>query len=69
MVIVESFCLLPALISSVSIYLGALIIYRLFFHPLRQFPGSRLAALTGWHWDFHASSVDYLRNLHVRYGL
>lgn len=55
------------------LYLGALVIYRLSFHPLRSFPGPRLAAVT---WLYKAYYVlvkggEMLHNverLHKTYG-
>jgi hypothetical protein len=45
-----------------------LILYRLFFHPLRNFPGDKLAAISGWYWDLHGSEPDFLERLHQKYG-
>ena len=50
------------------VYWSSVILYRLFFHPLRSFPGEKLAAISGWHWDLHASEADYLERLHKKYG-
>jgi hypothetical protein len=39
-------CILGVLFSIV--YLVALTVYRLYLHPLRKFPGPKLAAITFW---------------------
>jgi hypothetical protein len=52
----------------VFFYLGSLILYRLFLHPLCKFPGEKLAAVSGWYWDYHASEADYFERLHRKYG-
>lgn len=50
-------------------YYICLAVHRLFLHPLRKFPGEKFAALSGWHWAYHASdSSDYLSALHKKYG-
>lgn len=51
---------------------GSMIIYRLFFHPLRAFPGPFPAKISSW-WIFKESIPDLkfyikLRSLHERYG-
>lgn len=52
----------------IVLYFGQLLVYRLFFHPLRHFPGDRLSVLTKWTWDYNASDTGYLERLHVKYG-
>ena len=58
--------LLFALVSAVAV-----VIYRVFFHPLRHVPGPKLAAVSNiWH-ACHARNGQMLRlgkNLHRRYG-
>ena len=62
--------------TALVLYQGSLIIYRLFLHPLAQFPGPKLAAVTFW-WEFYQDWVPHgggrfsleLKNLHIRYGL
>jgi hypothetical protein len=56
------------LVELLLIYIGSLVVYRLLLHPLRDFPGDKLAALTEWHWDYHASEADYLQRVHNKYG-
>lgn len=48
-------------------------IYRLFFHPLRSFPGPKLAALTYWYEMYYDIILDgqyanRLKVLHKQYG-
>lgn len=54
-------------------YLALLVFYRLYLHPLRRFPGPKLAAATGWYagyWDLHMGGqmVKHLADLHKEYG-
>jgi hypothetical protein len=58
------------------IFLGGLLfqlIYRLYFHPLKSFPGPWLAAATGWYQFYFdiilgGQYIFQLRKLEKRYG-
>ncbi|KZP06239.1 cytochrome P450, partial [Athelia psychrophila] len=55
--------------TALVVYLTGLYAYRLLLHPLRSFPGEKLAALSEWHWCYHAKdSSSYLPVLHQKYG-
>ena len=50
-----------------------LCIYRLYFHPLSQFPGDRLAAATGWVETYHdvfrgGQFIFKVEEWHTKYG-
>ncbi len=54
-------------------YVLYLAVYRLLFHPLKSFPGPRLAALTGWYQTYYEVFCDglfvqKLEELHKIYG-
>ncbi|KAH9898967.1 cytochrome P450 monooxygenase-like protein [Xylariomycetidae sp. FL2044] len=63
-------------IVAYTAYLGALftsmITYRVYFHPLRQFPGPRLATVTQFYHLFQVKTrldnFKYLDRMHVEYG-
>ena len=51
-----------------------LVLYRLCFSPLARFPGSKLAAATGWYefyHDFfrHGNYLFEIEKMHQRYGM
>ncbi|KZP31904.1 cytochrome P450 [Athelia psychrophila] len=55
--------------TALIVYLTGLYAYRLLLHPLRSFPGEKLAALSEWHWCYHAKNgSSYLSVLHQKYG-
>jgi len=63
-----------ALFSGVVGYLLALVIYRLFFHPLVGFPGPWLAAITYLYESYYdiVQGGQYtfkIRDLHREYGM
>jgi uncharacterized membrane protein YpjA len=50
-----------------------LAIYRLFFSPLAKFPGSKLAAATGWYEFYHdfwrtGKYIYVIEEMHKKYG-
>lgn len=64
--------LLAALVSLAG-YIVSLGIYRLLFHPLRNFPGPRSAALTEYYRAYfdifdNGGWVHHMRELHAIYG-
>lgn len=55
-------CLVPTL---------AVFVYRLVFHPLAKFKGSKLAASTSWYEFYYAIHGLYpkvIDDMHLRYG-
>ena len=51
----------------------ATIIYRLVLHPLAQFPGPKLAAVTGWYETYYDCFLlgkfsNHVDQLHQKYG-
>ncbi|CAI6310738.1 unnamed protein product [Periconia digitata] len=67
---------LPAVFAAVGafiLYWLGLVVYRLFFHPLRSFPGPRLAAATSWYEAYYeiiqrGQFSRKISQLHDRYG-
>lgn len=50
-----------------------LVIYRLYFSPLAKFPGSKLAAATGWYefyfdYRYNGKYVFEIERMHKKYG-
>jgi hypothetical protein len=68
--IASSLLLLP---PAALLYFVSLVIYRLYFHPLRHIPGPRLAAATGWY-EFYYDVVGRgifcweIKRMHDVYG-
>ena len=60
---------------AVVVYWLALIVYRLYFHPLAAFPGPRLAAATFWYECFQdifsgqgGEYTNLIDQIHCEYG-
>lgn len=75
--LVHSLITWAALASVVLLfYNAAVVIYRLLLHPLRSFPGPRIAAATYWYETYHdlfvgqfpGQGVYNIERLHKRYG-
>jgi len=64
---------LPWLAAGVLVWLGALAAYRLYLSPLAEFPGPKLAALTGWYETYYDCMKDgsfwtQIEQFHKQYG-
>ncbi|KAI9367409.1 putative cytochrome P450 [Aspergillus egyptiacus] len=56
-----------------ALYGAALVIYRLYLHPLARFPGRKIAAATGWYEFYHevirgGMYVHEVKKMHEEYG-
>lgn len=64
---------LQFVVAIILIYFPSVALYRLFFHPLAQFPGPKLAAITRWYEAYYDVICDgqytfKLAELHKEYG-
>jgi hypothetical protein len=55
------------------VYLANLVVYRLYFSPLAQFPGPKLAGLTKWYEFYYDVILQgkftfQIQKLHKKYG-
>lgn len=65
---------LGTLTTATILYVAGLVVYRLYFSPLAQFPGPKLAVATGWYEFYHDIVKDGLffkkiQKLHEQYGM
>lgn len=70
----RAYQLLIAAVSSYFAYLIVLVVYRLYFSPLSHFPGSKLAAATGWYETYldvfkGGQFIFQLEKWHQKYGV
>jgi hypothetical protein len=61
-------------LTTYSVYILSLVIYRLKFSPLAKFPGPRLAATTSWVRFYHdyfqnGSFIFEIERMHQKYGM
>jgi len=67
------FLSLQTLLIPVSAWFAAVSFYRLFLHPLRNFPGPWLAAVTEYYAGYYdlvkgGQLLFHIQQLHVQYG-
>lgn len=65
--------LLPAVAVLYICGVASLALYRLYFHPISQFPGPRIAAVTGWYQAYYdiwkgGKMTQNIALLHEKYG-
>ncbi|KAK7052836.1 hypothetical protein VNI00_004155 [Paramarasmius palmivorus] len=65
--------LIELILASLTLFLSTTLIYRLAFHPLRHFPGPKLAAVTEFYQAYFdvvkgGRLLNHLRHLHGEYG-
>ncbi|KAJ6015187.1 cytochrome P450 [Penicillium herquei] len=65
----------PLLVTTCFVYLGCLVVYRLWLSPLAKFPGPKLAAATGWYETYFelipkggGQFTFHIKELHEKYG-
>lgn len=57
-----------------AVYVISLVIYRLFFSPIAKFPGSKLAAVSGWYELYYdvihkGKYLFEIEKMHDKYGV
>lgn len=62
-----------SIVATIALYYATLALYRLYLHPLAQFPGPKLAAVTRWYegyYDLYQSGqyTFKIAELHKQYG-
>jgi hypothetical protein len=68
--------IIGTLLAGVCFHFVALVVYRLYIHPLAHFPGPKLAAATGWYEAFYqlfsgpqgGQFIFVIEELHKKYG-
>jgi len=58
----------------VCLWIGSVVLYRLYLHPLAGFPGPRLAAVTTWYEGYYdvvkkGRFTFHLGAIHKKYGV
>ncbi|KAL4867800.1 hypothetical protein BDV12DRAFT_186359 [Aspergillus spectabilis] len=69
----STFGIYGLLSAAFVLYSAALVIYRLYLHPLARFPGPKIAAATGWYEFYHdvvrgGMYIHEVKKMHREYG-
>nr|A0A0P0ZEA9.1 RecName: Full=Stellatic acid synthase; AltName: Full=Cytochrome P450 monooxygenase Stl-P450; AltName: Full=Stellatic acid biosynthetis gene clusters protein Stl-P450 [Aspergillus stellatus]BAT32890.1 stellatic acid synthase [Aspergillus stellatus] len=69
----EIYGIYEPLLALFAVYSVAVVVYRLYLHPLARFPGPKLAAATGWYEFYHdvfrgGQYLYEIESMHRKYG-
>lgn len=73
---IQSMAWIVTTIVALNVYIVAVAVYRIFFSPLANIPGPKLAALSGWYetyyelfHSFGGQFTFHIQELHKQYGV